>query len=190
METPPKTENGLFVQKRFIRIFEMLTKSCLFIVLLSSTTVVAGDNLAPLFTAYHQFQTALAQDQFKAAQSAAVKLQTEAKNVQVSSLNPQIQAVWGKKSNHLSKSLKQVGTVNDIKGLRASFEHISMAVIALSKVANPEGFQEYRCPMAFNNRGANWLQKGDKTANPYFGSSMLRCGAPVPAKQGAHKHHH
>jgi Cu(I)/Ag(I) efflux system membrane fusion protein len=30
--------------------------------------------------------------------------------------------------------------------------------------------------MAFDNKGANWLQDNDQTANPYFGNMMLRCG--------------
>jgi Cu(I)/Ag(I) efflux system membrane fusion protein len=33
-----------------------------------------------------------------------------------------------------------------------------------------------RCPMAFNDRGADWLQVGREVRNPYFGSQMLRCG--------------
>jgi Cu(I)/Ag(I) efflux system membrane fusion protein len=31
--------------------------------------------------------------------------------------------------------------------------------------------------MAFDNRGADWLQSATKTENPYFGSAMFRCGA-------------
>jgi hypothetical protein len=30
--------------------------------------------------------------------------------------------------------------------------------------------------MAFDFRGASWLQASEKVANPYFGESMLRCG--------------
>jgi YHS domain-containing protein len=30
--------------------------------------------------------------------------------------------------------------------------------------------------MAFDNRGASWLQRGDAINNPYFGQAMLRCG--------------
>ena len=59
------------------------------------------------------------------------------------------------------------------------FLHISMAMIAIQKVAKAEGFQEYRCGMAFNNKGANWLQSEETIANPYFGSAMLRCGGKV-----------
>ena len=30
--------------------------------------------------------------------------------------------------------------------------------------------------MAFDNKGARWLQDNDQTSNPYFGHTMLRCG--------------
>jgi Cu(I)/Ag(I) efflux system membrane fusion protein len=32
------------------------------------------------------------------------------------------------------------------------------------------------CPMAFDDKGAEWLQAGDEIANPYFGAKMLLCG--------------
>ena len=30
--------------------------------------------------------------------------------------------------------------------------------------------------MAFDNRGAYWLQEDETVLNPYFGAAMLRCG--------------
>ena len=30
--------------------------------------------------------------------------------------------------------------------------------------------------MAFDNKGAAWLQATREISNPYFGSAMLRCG--------------
>jgi Cu(I)/Ag(I) efflux system membrane fusion protein len=30
--------------------------------------------------------------------------------------------------------------------------------------------------MAFDGRGAKWLQDDGPVANPYFGNAMLRCG--------------
>lgn len=35
------------------------------------------------------------------------------------------------------------------------------------------------CPMAFDDRGADWLSPEDKVLNPYFGDKMLRCGEVV-----------
>ena len=38
---------------------------------------------------------------------------------------------------------------------------------------------EMNCPMAFDWRGANWLQNHKAVRNPYFGSQMLECGSLV-----------
>jgi Cu(I)/Ag(I) efflux system membrane fusion protein len=35
---------------------------------------------------------------------------------------------------------------------------------------------ELYCSMAFNNRGAIWLQQDEDIRNPYFGAQMLKCG--------------
>lgn len=35
----------------------------------------------------------------------------------------------------------------------------------------------FHCPMALDGDGANWIQLGETTANPYYGSMMLRCGS-------------
>ncbi|MFT4646986.1 MAG: Cu(I)/Ag(I) efflux system membrane fusion protein [Glaciecola sp.] len=35
----------------------------------------------------------------------------------------------------------------------------------------------FHCPMAFEDTGANWIQAEERTANPYFGSGMYRCGS-------------
>jgi len=52
-----------------------------------------------------------------------------------------------------------------------------------------------KCPMAFDGRGARWLQKSKETRNPYFGAAMLQCGAVVEtlsatSSQGAGAHQH
>jgi Cu(I)/Ag(I) efflux system membrane fusion protein len=30
--------------------------------------------------------------------------------------------------------------------------------------------------MAFDNKGASWLQKDEDIRNPYFGAAMYKCG--------------
>ena len=70
----------------------------------------------------------------------------------------------------------------DIKVLRAEFSLLSEELGVLIKTF---GFGdvgpvfELHCPMAFNNRGASWLQGNDQPRNPYFGSPMLKCADRV-----------
>lgn len=67
----------------------------------------------------------------------------------------------------------------DIEAARASFEAWSIALIALHDAVGHAGDEVWRvatCPMAFDFKGADWMQRGEVIDNPYFGESMLRCG--------------
>ena len=41
------------------------------------------------------------------------------------------------------------------------------------------GYEVVFCPMAFNNKGAYWVQKTGEIINPYHGMMMLHCGDKV-----------
>jgi Cu(I)/Ag(I) efflux system membrane fusion protein len=69
--------------------------------------------------------------------------------------------------------------VTIIDDARARFERMSDAVISLQKTFGHHGSETWHvayCPMAFDNKGAEWLQRGTTINNPYFGDEMLRCG--------------
>jgi len=75
----------------------------------------------------------------------------------------------------------------DIKKVRASFEVLSAAVIALVEKAPPShmaghGINKAYCPM----KSAAWLQQGADILNPYYGSEMLGCGSIKNAIEMVH----
>ena len=39
--------------------------------------------------------------------------------------------------------------------------------------------------MAFDGKGADWLQQGTEISNPYFGAAMPRCGDIVDTIEAA-----
>ena len=56
---------------------------------------------------------------------------------------------------------------------------MSTSIIALQRRFGHHGSETWHlayCPMAFDDKGAEWLQRGTTINNPYFGASMLRCG--------------
>ncbi len=69
----------------------------------------------------------------------------------------------------------------DIETARVGFEKMSMGLITYLKAhpAEQEGYEVCHCPMAFNNKGAYWVQKKGEILNPYHGKMMLRCGDHV-----------
>jgi len=67
----------------------------------------------------------------------------------------------------------------DIEALRSGFEPISIGMAGAVEhlgvdIKGP--VYELFCPMAFNFKGAAWLQQDENTRNPYFGAQMLNCG--------------
>ena len=51
-----------------------------------------------------------------------------------------------------------------------------MQVVALSfGFGEQNPVYQLRCEMAFNKKGASWLQSNDTVRNPYYGSAMLSC---------------
>jgi len=66
-----------------------------------------------------------------------------------------------------------------IDKIRELFKEISAAMIEIGKAAgtptDSATVRVFRCPM----KKANWLQEGDATANPYYGSQMFDCGSAV-----------
>jgi hypothetical protein len=70
-----------------------------------------------------------------------------------------------------------VGAEN-IETARAKFALLSEELAALlTRFGVTEGkLYKAWCPMAFDNRGASWIQSKEEISNPYFGEAMLRCG--------------
>src|SRR5437867_1414216 len=74
----------------------------------------------------------------------------------------------------------QMGWAMDLASIRSgAFRDASAAMIAIGKtVGLPEeakAIQIFRCPMA----NADWLQPAGATSNPFYGTSMISCGAAV-----------
>ena len=64
---------------------------------------------------------------------------------------------------------------------REAFLNVSSAVIALLDRSPPSAkvageLYVAHCPMAFDDAGANWLQKTRRIANPYYATQMKLCG--------------
>lgn len=68
----------------------------------------------------------------------------------------------------------------DILEARKSFEQISKLLymdLACSEEKLKKPIFKMFCPMAFEGKGAFWMQDSGKVQNPYFGPSMPGCGA-------------
>jgi Cu(I)/Ag(I) efflux system membrane fusion protein len=111
----------------------------------------------------------------KAAQSAIQALA----QVDMSLLSGKPHEAWMGHVAGMNKALSAIKESAQIEAARQAFELLSNELIAVVRQFGiPENRALYRlhCPMAFNNKGADWLQSNEDTRNPYFGASMLKCG--------------
>lgn len=78
----------------------------------------------------------------------------------------------------IQKNVEKITTSDDIEAQRELFVPLTDNVYELVKAfpANETVYYAY-CPMAFNDKGAYWLEKEKAIFNPYFGSKMLKCGS-------------
>jgi len=135
----------------------------------------------------------LADDSLEAARTNASQAKKALAEVDMSLLAGDAHARWMQSLKALNLSLDQLIPAKDIESFRTAFSSLSSEMARVVKTFGPvrtEPIYEIHCPMAFENRGANWLQKDQAVRNPYFGKSMLMCGEvseTIPSG-GGHSH--
>ena len=136
------------------------------------------EQLGAVINRYLDVQVALAEDDPAAAQAAAKKGGEALAKVDMELVAGENHMAWMKSAGALKTLLEAVATADGIEPARMQFSLLSEEVIALlTRFGAPNGtlYQAW-CPMAFDDRGASWIQGDEVINNPYFGDMMLRCG--------------
>ena len=136
------------------------------------------DQLKPLVEAYIDAQEALAVDDLKSAREAIHTLGALADALSPEAPNAVVVA-WQPVRSRIRQESRVIESAASIDGARKSFEPLSDAIQELLRVfGNPTAtpLRVAYCPMAFDNRGAEWVQRAEKVDNAYFGQSMKMCG--------------
>ena len=136
--------------------------------------------LAPLFTAYFSMQQALAADDSKAAILSMEGFSQALKQVDMALFGMEAHTLWMRSARSLEDTVTKSTATTDVASLREHFLQVSQVMIGLSQAWGPLGTDTayvMHCPMAFDDRGADWLQDNDALLNPYFGAMMLHCGS-------------
>lgn len=138
----------------------------------------AKDSLQPLYSGYLTFKDALAADHLAEAQKAAENMQENLEKVNMAVFTGESRDAWKRFSSDLKHAMQHVPHTKTIQELRKAFQEISNAMIALTVSFKPFDQTMYvqHCPMADDNKGAEWLSVDREIKNPYFGKSMLACG--------------
>jgi hypothetical protein len=154
----------------------------------AATPLVAKTNTAfenaygDFLKAYDQLKTALVETDAGKAKTAAENLIELAGTVSVDDIEGDNEGLLHETAtsfkNLVVENAKLIAQTNDIEVQRTQFENVSENLWALTRTVKFGGEQVYlqHCPMAFNDRGANWVSLSSEVLNPYFGNKMLKCG--------------
>lgn len=146
-----------------------------------SVSVDAKKALEFLYDDYFEMKTALAADNFKKAKEAGIAMNKSLEKVDMNLFKGDAHALWMELSAALKKNTQHIEHLANIDVMREAFMGISNAMIAMAETFEPNAFPIYvqNCPMADNNKGADWLSMEKEILNPYFGQSMLKCGGNI-----------
>ena len=136
------------------------------------------EQIADLTEQYIAVKDAFVETDAKAARTAATAFQTSLAKVDTSLLKGDAHLYWMEKLSALDAHSKKIVSSEDVEKQREQFEFLSVATINTVEAFGTSGDAVYvqHCPMAFGNKGADWLAKEEAISNPYFGDKMMRCG--------------
>lgn len=140
------------------------------------------NQLSQIVNPYLAISQALAADDAKVATSTVAGLHQTISTINSQSLTGKAAQRWQSELNSLSAITARLSKANDLKALRSAFALLSDELLALQRVfgvAGSDKLYELHCPMAFEGRGASWIQANDVVRNPYYGASMLKCADKV-----------
>ncbi|MEQ8212197.1 MAG: efflux RND transporter periplasmic adaptor subunit [Lacipirellulaceae bacterium] len=138
--------------------------------------------LSGLVNPYLAISQALSADDARAATNAVAHLHQIVSKISAQSLSGKAAERWKSELNSLSTITARLSKASDLKSLRSAFALLSDQLLTLQRMFGlPDSDQlfELHCPMAFEGRGASWIQADDAVRNPYYGASMLKCADKV-----------
>ncbi len=124
---------------------------------------LSTDEARKLLAPYFELQEALAADDLAKAKSAlSLMLETSGH------------------TSGIANDLHEMLAADSLDGIRRPyFEAVSNALASAVR-ADEDAFEGTlfvkHCPMAYPDRGADWIQATEKTNNPYLGTAMPSCG--------------
>ena len=138
---------------------------------------VFSQQLEAIAQAYFSIQQALSGDNAEAGKTAAATLREKLQQVDMSLLEGYGHMLWMDHLKNLNAATIKLTKAAAIEDQREAFYPLSQQLTMTLKVFPiPTPVYQAFCPMAFDNKGATWLQENDQVLNPYFGDMMLHCG--------------
>lgn len=138
--------------------------------------------LGGIVKTYYEVQQALGKDDAATAKAKAAALAELVGGMDTKASGADGLAVWQGAGARLRALAETLSRKDDLEAQRVTFFSLSATLETLVRRFGPlPGVTVRRafCPMAFNNKGAHWLQEAETILNPYEGSRMPQCGSIV-----------
>lgn len=144
----------------------------------AETPIAFKQQLLKVSEAYLILKDAFVATDGNQAKSAANQVLEVILNTDMSLLKDDAHVYWMDKRQALEAHTEKIMILSDVEEQRKQFGFLSESLIESIKVFGiPEDtyYVQY-CPMAFDNKGADWLSDVTEIRNPFFGDKMLKCG--------------
>ncbi len=138
--------------------------------------------LTQIVPPYLAIGQALAADDVASAMAVVPALHQAVSSIISQSLSGKAAKRWTGEQENLSKITATLSKATDLSSLRSAFALLSEELLSLQHTfgfPNSDQLFELHCPMAFDGRGASWIQTDEQVRNPYYGAAMLKCADRV-----------
>ena len=141
--------------------------------------------LTPVFEEYLRLKDSLVDGMTDQAADHAERLEELMQGVDVNILSEKARHTWTTLSGTMVGDLKKIAETKEIEAQRKAFDPLSEAfakILMSFRHVMTHPLVVFHCPMAFNQKGAYWIEGSEQRRNPYFGRTpfngqdMLQCG--------------
>ena len=141
------------------------------------TSLSFKKSLSKVYDIYDQISKELSKDSNKGLAAKSEALLKSLTDISIEKEELKTSDFWSRKSKEIELAANVLKSSTDLKSARKNFEPLSIAMIeTVQALGTIDDINLAFCPMAFNDKGAYWLQKANEVENPYFGSQMFHCG--------------
>lgn len=145
--------------------------------------------LSEVLAGYLDIQEHLANSALEPALSRALRWQKAIHTLKLpASSSRELHDAWRPIQTLMLAELRALVVAKDLQRARDAFRFLTVAMDRfLTQLGNPTNkpVRKAHCPMAYNDRGADWFQRADTIDNVYFGDEMRQCGSiTATLKQG------
>lgn len=143
------------------------------------TPDVFRDQLDDLVTSYIKLKNALVETDSQAASLNADIMLASLAKVDMTRIKGDAHMFWMEQMKAIKSHGNKIKNAINVDEQRNQFDFLSQVIINCLKAfgTNDKTYYVQYCPMAKDNKGADWISSENQIRNPYFGDKMMKCGS-------------